>query len=306
MLDTFFLPTKTGDSDVQIFTIPSTVTNTQWHTWQKPRGKTMAFMLCVGGGGGGGGGFAGAAASARGGGGGGAGSGVGRLTIPVMFLPDILYIQVGAGGLGNPGTTSGAAGSGILSWISVYPSVTVNNILLNSSAAAPTGGGTGTATAAGAVSVGGTIPVITAAPLAGLGQYMGVAGQAGTIGGTITGPGGNLTLPTTSLHCLGGTGGGGITGTAQAGGAVTAVAATLVSEVRPAQAAAGIAGSGGYPVPGMRFVFGGMGGGSVDATPGMSGGNGIYGSGGGGGGGGTTPGGRGGDGGEGYVVIICW
>jgi hypothetical protein len=52
MLDLFHLPSGML-ADVQIFTRPSTVTNLQWMTWMKPRGRSMLHALVIGGGGGG-------------------------------------------------------------------------------------------------------------------------------------------------------------------------------------------------------------------------------------------------------------
>ena len=63
MLDALHLPGMTR-GNVQVFTRVSTVTNTQWLTWQKPRGVSMLQAIVIGGGGGGGGGFTRAAAAA--------------------------------------------------------------------------------------------------------------------------------------------------------------------------------------------------------------------------------------------------
>jgi hypothetical protein len=95
MLDLFHLPSGML-ADVQIFTRPSTVTNLQWMTWMKPRGRSMLHAIVIGGGAGGGGGFTRAAAAAGGGGGGGGSSAVTRVTIPLIFVPDVLYIQDGS------------------------------------------------------------------------------------------------------------------------------------------------------------------------------------------------------------------
>ena len=63
MLDLGHLP-NWQKCDIQKFTTVSTVTNTQWLTWLKPRGTSMVHIICIGGGGGGGGGFTRAAAAA--------------------------------------------------------------------------------------------------------------------------------------------------------------------------------------------------------------------------------------------------
>lgn len=268
----------------------------------------MVSIMCIGGGGGGGGGFTATAGSARGGGGSGGSSGLSRVVVPAFLLPDRLYVQVGAGGQGV-GSGGGTAGSGVLSHVSIYPSVTTIDIntLVRSGAAAATGGGTGTGAAAGAAGVAGTITVITTMPLAGLGHFDLIAGQVGFAGGVQTGAVGVAsTHPNTSTLCQSGSGGAGTQSADFAGGAFTGVADTFLNEHRPATPAAGSNdGSGGVTLWKPFYMFGGGGGSSSNTGVGGAGGNGAYGCGGGGGGGGTT-GGRGGDGGTGLVIIIAW
>ena len=306
MLDFQHIPTNTGAGDVQIFNRPSTVTNTQWLTYQKPRGKTMAMITCIGGGAGGGGGFTGVAASARGGGGSGGSSAITRVTIPLFLLPDILYIQVGAGGQGV-GSGGGTAGSGVLSYVSIFPNTAANNIIAISGAAAATGGGTGTAAAVGAAGVAGTIAVIASMPFAGLGIYQMIAGQVGIAGGAVAGAtGGAVSLSSSGCVTQAGSSGAGTTSADFSGGAFTLTANTWLSEQLPSTPAAGsFPGSSGKTSFQPLFNFGGGGGSASNASVGGGGGNGGYGSGGGGGGAGTT-GGRGGDGGSGLVVINSW
>jgi len=291
-------------NNVQIFTTPSTVTNTQWHIWNKPVGVTNISIICIGGGGGGGGGFGSTAGSARGGGGSGGSSGVTRVNVPAICLPDRLYIQVGAGGAG---VSSGTGGSGVLSYVSVHPNTTASNIVALSGAAGAVGGGTGTGAAVGAAGTAGTIAVIGSMPLAGYGLFNVIAGQIGVAGGAIAGAVGTAqTIPTTSVITSGGTGGAGSTSADFAGGLWTSISNSLISESRPATPAAGtFDGSGGFALWKPMFFFGGTGGSSSNTTAGGNGGNGSYGSGGGGGGAGVTTGGRGGDGGSGIVIITC-
>jgi hypothetical protein len=310
MLDLFNTPSdigvNNGMADVKIFNTPSTVTNIQWNTWLKPRGKAMMNIICIGGGGGGGGGFTGVAASARGGGGSGGSSAVSRVTIPLHLVPDVLCVQVGAGGQGV-GSGGGTAGSGVLSYVSITPNTTASNCLAISGAAAAVGGGTGTGAAVGAAGTAGTIAVIGSMPLAGLGHFDLIAGQIGVAGGAVAGAVGTAqSIPTTSIITTGGTGGAGTTSADFAGGLWTAISNSWLSEQRPATPAAGsFDGSGGFAIWKPLFFFGGTGGSASNAGVGGVGGNGSYGSGGGGGGGGTT-GGRGGDGGSGIVIITCW
>src|SRR6266550_1648778 len=95
-------------ADVQTYTIPSTVNNTQWHTWNKPRGASMCYMICIGGGGGGG---ASTSTTSSGAGGGGSSAGQSTILIPAILIPDQLFIQIGAGGAGGASSSaSGGAG----------------------------------------------------------------------------------------------------------------------------------------------------------------------------------------------------
>ena len=261
MLDLQHIPVSTGATDVQIFTTASTVTNTQWQVWHKPRGKTMLSVLCIGGGGGGGCGFTAAAGNARGGGGSGGGSSSSRVVVPLFLLPDTLYIQVGAGGQGV-GSGGGTAGSGILSYVAIAPNTTASNVLAISGAAGAVGGGTGTGAAVGAAGTAGTIPVIGSMPLAGLGTFALIAGQIGVAGGAVAGAVGTAqTIPTTSILCTGGSGGAGTTSADFAGGLWTAITSSYLSEQRPATPAAGSNnGSGGFTLWEPFFIFGGTGG----------------------------------------------
>jgi len=301
------LPGIFGSSNVQIFNTPTTVVNTNYSIWKKPIGCVMGNMFCLGGGGGGGGGFTRASGNGGGGGGGGS-SGSARLVIPLIFLPDILYIQVGAGGIGVS-SGGGTAGSGILSRISVSPSTSTNaiNQVLQSGNAASTGGGTGTVAAVGAVGNAGTIASLANCTLAGLGISNFVAGQDGALGGAVTGAvGGPCVFPTTGSCTTGGGGGAGTSAADFSGSAWTAVAGTQLSEQRPDTPAAGtVDGFGGHMDWKLLYSWAGGGGSSSNAGAGGNGGNAGYGSGGGGGGAGTT-GGKGGDGGCGLVIITCW
>ena len=302
-------PNPNGPVDVQTFLSASTADLLQMQTWRKPAGKSMAYMICIGGGGGGGGGFTGVAASARGGGGGGGSSGIATLTIPLIYLPDTLYIQVGAGGAGV-GSGGGTAGSGVNSTISLRPStglVIANKILQSNSATVPTGGGTGTAAAVGAAGAAGAINTIATTPLAQFGQSSFIAGQAGAAGGAVAGAiGPPATIPVTGVRTMGGGGGAGTTAADFAGSIVTAITDSFLADMRPAGAAAGSnPGSGGQMLWKPFWSFCGLGGAASNAGVGGNGGPGAYGSGGGGGGGGTT-GGVGGNGGNGIVIIVSW
>lgn len=311
MLDFGHIPTPYGSANVQLFTGSASVTGLQWQTWMKPRGKTMMFIMAASGGAGGGAGFSRAAAAAGGGGGAGGSSGLVRVTLPLILVPDVLYIQGGAGGTGGvPG--GAAATAGTLSFVAARLSASspgihqASNTLIQSSGANPGIGVAGSGTAAGTGGVAATVVPATNGPLALIGHFDAVAGAAGASGGAQTGAIGGASSYNAAVPVWGATGGAGTTSADFAGGAFTAVTDSYFSEMRPATPAAGsFDGSTGRTVWQPFYSYGGGGGSSSNTGPGGNGGNGGYGCGGGGGGAGTT-GGRGGDGGPGFVLIVCW
>ena len=303
MLDFFHIPRSTV-CDIQVFTTPVTTNNLQWSTWRKPRGISHILIFAVGGGGGGGGGFTRSAGAAGGGGGGGSASPQTTVRVPAMLLPDILYVQCGAGGVGV-GSGGGTAANGIRSLVSIIPSSISNNIFVYANGGS--GGVTGTGTANGAGGGTNAAAVITDMPLIGIGNWDAVQGQGGGAGGSQAGAvGTSITLPTNGPVVTGGAGGGGTTSADFAGGGFNATANAYFSEIRPIAPAAGSNdGSGGPQLWRPFFSFGGCGGSSSNTGVGGQGGNGARGAGGGGGGAGTT-GGKGGDGGCGIMIIISW
>lgn len=306
MLDVGHLPKRRNDW-TSIFTRVGTVANFQWHTWIKPRGASMLYIMCVGGGGGGGGGFTAAAGSARGGGGSGGSAAATRVLIPMMFIPDALYIEVGMGGQGRL-SGGGTADSGLLSRVTIAPDLTASNCLAVSGTAVAGGGVTGTAGSGGAGGGAGSVAAIGAMPLAGMGFFAFIGGVAGVAGGSQAGAVGAATaIPVTSALTQGGSGGAGTTSADFAGGLFTAIAGSWLSQQRSGTPAAGTTGhgSGGRNEISPFFSWGGGGGSSSNTAAGAGGGNGHWGSGAGGGGGGTT-GGRGGNGGGGVVILCAW
>src|ERR1051326_6336478 len=115
MFDIFNLP-HSSRGNIQTFTsVNSGVDGALASTgsaqiWYKPRNITMVYFLAVGGGGGGGGGASGTTAQSRGGGGGGGAPACGKNILPAIFLPDILYVEPGRGGVGGGAGIAGAAG----------------------------------------------------------------------------------------------------------------------------------------------------------------------------------------------------
>ncbi|NBX52013.1 hypothetical protein EBT25_19275 [bacterium] len=155
MLDLLHLPKSvTGNTDY--FYGKSNSIGAVWETWEKPRGITMIRITCIGGGSGGSSGFPSATTNARGGGAGGGSGGVTTVIIPASFLPDVLYVSVGRGGLGGASSTpaASAGGLGIGSYVSIVPYTsfaaaqgifTVCYALASTTAAtAPTSGAAGT------------------------------------------------------------------------------------------------------------------------------------------------------------------
>lgn len=164
-----------------------------------------------------------------------------------------------------------------------------------------------------------TVPAAAAAaeianmPLAGLGHFKALAGQAGSAGGAFAnGVSATITYPTTGLLLSGGGGGGGGSSASATTNAITAPTQAQERFIgNIGVSAAGnpaIAGKDGMSVlnaPFSSIGAGGGGAGSVNNAVGGNGANGGFGSGGSGGGGGAT-GGNGGNGGQGVVIIQSW
>lgn len=299
--------------DVQVFEYTGLAQ--AWQTWNKPRGVSMAWFSVLSGAGGGGAGFTRATGLAGGGGGGGASSNMHRFMIPAIFLPDLLCVQVGNGGLGGvPGVNSGNGGNGVNSFVSFSKTAVLPNIVAYSGVNAPGGGGGGATAAAGA---GGTVPTISISqPLQQAGASFNTVGIVGAAGGAVTGANGTAVSNTWSAVPTGpGAGGGGIATTPNfSGGSVAATAVAdfgVAGKYNTQIAAAGtgtgaaINGSAGLRQWKPFLQSGGAGGATNDSATAGNGGDGGIGSGGGGGGAGATAG-NGGNGGPGLVVIICW
>ena len=136
MLDFSHIPN--GQNGAETFVFNALGAN-DWQTWMRPRGKSMANIIAISPGAGGGGGFSGLAASARGGGGGGGSGAIARLVIPLSFLSDTFFINVGIGGAGGAAGAAGASGGN--SMIALRPdNTTVQNRVLYGTGTGPTGG----------------------------------------------------------------------------------------------------------------------------------------------------------------------
>lgn len=289
-----------------VFTLSS-----QWQTWRKPRGVKNIYILGVGGGSSGAVGDNTGGTNAGGGGGGSAGQTC--VWMPAFFVPDVLYIQCGAGGQ-HPTTLVGGQiqQGGGPTYVCIEPSTTLTpnmTVLLAN-------GGVG-----GAVT-GGALATIAGMPLAARGYYTFFVGHSGTAGGAAQTAGTNLTFPVTGIMVMGGSGGGGSGAAPGAGGALSVPLGQPYNDFFLFTYPGGTAASGATPAGAgfsgavMRnFImnYSGMGGGGASTTSGGvagAGGNGAPGSGGGGSGGATntitTALARPGNGGNGFVIIMSW
>ena len=320
MLDFAYL-TNNPSNDIQYFT--GNIGN--WFTWKKPRGAKLIYMFGVGGGASGGCGINTGVSS--GGGAGGASGMQTSLVIPAFFVPDILYVQCGAGGKQPTVLVSGALGvAGSPTFVNIVPDSSqagFNSVSFlyaagaNATVTAPTttaGGGTGTA-------------VTTLIQF----QWLGLKGMSnpiqnnvlGTAGGTSTGAGVSLSYysatNTFGNSVLGGSGGGGSSATPGAGGGITSPGGSFSADFLLPTTAGGAAasgatpagdGAGGFKSRNQILNFGGYGGGGASTTAGGvagRGGDGAPGCGGGGAGGSNTTNptlARPGNGGDGFVYIV--
>ena len=316
MLNLFDIP-KPQNGFVSVFPgFARSLLQEQWVTWEKPAGITMISIICIGGGAGGGSGFPSASTSARGGGGGGSSGNFTTVQIAANLLPDILYVQPGAGGPGGASSTTAAftGNNGGLSCVSIAPSSALIYVVCLAF------GGTAGSTAASATvfgSAGNGNPAFTIANgglLAGLGRFSALSASPGTSGGNVaSGNASGLTYPTTGLLLTGGAGGG---GNFSAGGSISAPASqSAVLNLFPSIPSGtagnpGTDGGHGHERVAPLMSTGGAGGGANSGAVGAGGrgGNGGFGSGGGGGGAGgsTGGGGAGGNGGPGLVLIYSW
>jgi hypothetical protein len=276
MLDLSHIPNS--QQDVKIF-YSNGVTNA-WQTWNKPRKCNYVWIMCIGGAGGG------AGITARGGGSG----AVTKALYSGNIIPEILYIQVGLGGLGAVG--SGTPGAGNRSFVSMYPNNTIpQNLVCTSGQAAATNTG-----------VGETAATSTSATFLSLANFQSTAGISSVVDVPVT--------PFTSQIV---TPGGGCNSTVGlAGSSILASSITpLISGGAGSSTGDGGNGQNGFTSWKPFFSLGGAGGGNTTFAGGVggTGGNGGIGSGGGSGGYSSSGGlvfSNSGKGGDGLVVIISF
>lgn len=311
------IPDKTGNN---VFIYYSN--SGSFQTWNKPAGVSMVHFTVIGGGGGGGSGYYSSSITtlAKTGGQGGAPGGLVCGSIPAFLLPNILYLQVGTGGVGGAGVNSpnpstGSSGtSGSISYVCLYPEINSGSILLQSSQTLSNGG------------IGGTLGSNTVTPtnptIADSNDLKWIPLTGNTVTQTAGGQGvstNNATATATYAGLLtGGGGGGGHAINGNNGGVGGPISLASLQIWKTLSVPGGVAGNAagtinpgdggnGYSILNPLIFCGGSGGGGTGAVnkTGGKGGNGGYGCGGGGGGYGTLISGAGGDGGEGIIIITC-
>jgi hypothetical protein len=291
MIDLFNIPNSR--QDIQIFY----ANGSAWQTWQKPRKCNYVYIMCIGGGGGGG---AGPTVN-NGNGSGGASGAVTRILYNAQQLSDVLYIQVGVGGVG--GLNSGLPGAnGTRSSVALQPTVLAQNLVAISGNVGAIAGNAG-----GSTSAGETASTQATAVFFTLSNFTSTAGRSNIPSGPL-----DITPLTSQITCAGATGGGfsSIPVITQAGSVLSTPYSSLIPSGSSSSAAGvnGTDGGDGVTIWKPFFSVGGAGGGASVTANGGRGGNGGIGSGGGGGGAGATlaQGGSGGKGGDGLVIIISF
>lgn len=293
MLDLSHIPNS--QQDIQIFN----ANGSAWQTWRKPKKCNYVYIMCIGGGGGG---AAGATVNNNSAGGGASGA-ITRILYNAQQLSDILYVEVGLGGVG--GLSNGVSGTnGIRSRVALQPTTAVvaQNLVAISGAAGAIGGTTGGTTSAGeTVSTQGTATFYT------LGNFISTAGRVNSVTGLL-----DITSLTSQITSPGAAGGrfNSTPVISNAGSILSTTYSPLIPSGISSSAAGvnGTDGGDGVTIWKPFFSVGGAGGGASVTASGGKGGDGGIGSGGGGGGAGATlaQGGSGGKGGNGLVIIISF
>ena len=294
---------QNSSANVQVFNANSYNNAVSWHVWNKPRGISMVTIFAIGAGGAGGQGSSNSISSEGAGGGGGASGGQVVATLPVLFIPDILYISVSFGSVynGNLATSTIVAGYPNTAGTTDYTFIHISR------------GGSGL-NASGATGGGGGAPGSNANVLLGGKLSFSVACQVGTSGGNRGAAGGNLTLPLTGLVVTGGTGGGGLADPGNDGHPGGTINNNGPFPALPGGQGPGLPSHGNdgiKPINSLFYFYGGTGGAGAYNPSGQfpgNGGNGGYGCGGGGAGARTTssPTPTPGNGGDGLVIISAW
>ena len=258
--------------------------SSDWQIWERPNDCNMIHIWALGAGGGGSSGTVSCGLSA--GGNGGASAGYVSLLIDMYIIPDIIYINVGTGGVGGAATTVangvGNAGSnGGQTYVSMFPT-TARNVAL---AITQAGGGAPGNSSCGNQPGGGVVIGSNYTTPNGIGNSYGGTGGLGWGSGSI-GILSSMVGPGLSSNSSG----------------LSATASTNFNQ----SVTTTVAGNTSF-VKAKAFQFiGGSGGSSTALIMGNAGGNGNFGCGGGGGASSNLGGGAGGRGGGGMVIITAW
>lgn len=287
--------------------------------WRKPKlAKFISIIACAGGGGGGAGSGSNVSFVSAGGGGGSGGSQY--LCIPSFYLPDVLYISAGHGGLGGTSSNSGSSGGYTLISLDNKPFSSYSSHIIFTN---PGSGGLD-GLSGGAGGAGGANHTVYLNSIGGLRRLgVGIQGRSGAsfvnssfdFSSLFISDSGHLY----SIFCGPGAGGGPIgapvSSTLYDGGSI--ILGSYFGNILGSTASSGLNGMNGFNadfdlsmgIPKYRgknvpLFFSGGAGGGAGAAPGK-GGDGGYGSGGGGGGAATAAGtsASGGNGGPGLVII---
>ena len=277
MLDLSHIPNS--QQDIQVFY----ANGGAWQTWRKPRKCKYVWIMCIGGGAGG---ANGGTSNNTVGSPGGPGA-VTKALFNAFLLSDILYVQTGLGGAG--GIVGSPGGNGSKSYVSLQPSLIVQNLILTSGSVVA-----GSGSAETAASQGNMI-------FSSLGNFTSTAGPANSNS--------DINPLTSTIVTQGGAGAfkdSTVPSVTQPRSIFASSLSPLISAGVSSTTIDGTNGSNGYTSWKPFFSTGGAGGGSSTVGVGGNGGNGGIGSGGGSGGPGQIVGGDGGKGGDGLVVIISF
>lgn len=309
MLDLSHIPNS--QQDIQIFY--ANQGDRTYQTWRKPRKCNYIYILSIDGGGGGCSGFSTILNSNINNTCGGGSGAVGRVLINSSFVPDILYVKVGKGGVGGNGSALGTnsinlgsngESSGVFCLSNVSSQGNANQTSSFIGGNTTSQGGTNSSGVAGTAT-----SVLNNNFLIGLTNFISLAGRASVGGGIVTQP--TNIDPLTSHIVTAGCAGApydGTTTTFNGGGVNSSSISPLISGGIGGTTTGGN-GANGYTSWKPFFSTGGAGGGNATTSGGVAGngGNGGIGSGGGAGGNanfGTS--GKGGNGGDGIVIIISF
>jgi len=312
MLDLSHIPNS--QQDIQIFY--ANQGNIGYQTWKKPKKCSFVYIVSIDAGGGGSSGWSATLDSATATTCGGGSGGVTRALINSSFVPEVLYVKVGKGGTGGPGTFGGSSyfnpgapgeSSGVFCFgiSSSQANASQQNSFIGGAFSAQGGaGGVSGVNGSSASGLGNNY-------LIGLTNWISLGGIDSANGNTVGGGTGNIEPLVSQIVTAGCYGAGLSIGPSPSynGGGINA---SEISPLIKGGAGGGLIGGNGddgYTSWNPFFSLGGAGGGNATISGGTAGNGGKGGIGSGGGAGGNANngyGGFGGDGGDGVVMIISF